>query len=567
MNRPKTFLAVMYCIARSRHFIFPVLALLCSLGLSAHAQPTLPRGHPKFKTAQKVFDDLIHAIGDGRTRPHLRVQPNGVTGQLQVAWFVPGSNVLTLEERVYDLFVSMGADSLDALAVLLGHELAHYYKDHGWVGDFGNAFADLEVGQELEKLERSAVRMLETEFEADYYSGFFGYMAGYNTLGIAPKMLEQIYAAYELDEHLAGYPSLFERQAIARRSREQLDQMIPVFEAGRGLLLLGRYESAGRCFDYIARTFPSREIFNNAGVTRALEALGLFEAGKVDFAYPFELDAQTRLRGPRAKAGIFGETPAERRDRLLAEARTHFENAGKKDPQYATAYTNLACVADLQGKYDEAMVWAQRALEIAEKRAEAVSLAHARIARGIARAHRNPADEAGARRDFATARQGARSLAQLNLAVLSPEVADRAGAELSKKGGGRPSREQIDGQTARGLDAAIIPDVISRVPRIDQNQPEITIYAQQTPAWEGLFIDMGYRTTALLTAREAYSGQSGRGLGIGSDLAQVLEAHGPPTYVTPGRQGAYFVYAHAEVIFQINAENKVQKWMIYHVEE
>ena len=112
---------------------------------------------------------------------------------------------------VGDLFASLGPDSLGAMAWLLGHELAHYYKDHHWSGDFGNGLADLPVGRTLKALSNQQKKRVEIETEADYFGGFSGYVAGYNTFGIMPRALERLYTAYELDAELPGYPSLSDR--------------------------------------------------------------------------------------------------------------------------------------------------------------------------------------------------------------------------------------------------------------------------------------------------------------------------------------------------------------------
>ncbi len=121
------------------------------------------------------------------------------------------------------------------------------------------------------------------------------------------------------------------------------------------------YEEGLRCFDYIARKFPSREILNNAGVARALEAIDLFEEGALRFAYPFELDAQTRLRsGGKADQYGYVETGGEQRERLLEEAVEKFEKACEKDPDYATACINLACAFGLQGESEDAIHYANK---------------------------------------------------------------------------------------------------------------------------------------------------------------------------------------------------------------
>ena len=406
-----------------RNLILLILFILSTLSIAPiQAQDTLPINHPKYQTAKTIFDDLIRAIGDGRTKPILHLLPAGGRSRMQVAWFRPDANTVTLEERAYDLCRAQGPDSLAALAALLGHELAHYYEDHGWIGDFGNGFADLEVAQTLKRQKRSPEKVVEIETQADYFGGFYGYVAGYNTLGVTPALLTHIYQDYELGDDLAGYPVLAERQAIARRSEEKLRRLIPVFEAGNRLLLLKKYSGAARCFDFIGRNFRSREILNNAGAARALEALDLFPADALRFAYPFEVDAETRLSqgGQQYRSGL-DENVRQRRERLLEEAKSLFEQAGARDPGYATAHVNLACVAELTGAGQEALARAQEAVDLAQSSDEAPSLASALIIRGIARVRAG--DEQGARADFKTAQSGRPALARLNQAVLDGDTA------------------------------------------------------------------------------------------------------------------------------------------------
>lgn len=42
----------------------------------------------------------------------------------------PDKIQIGLEEKAYDICISFGADSLNALAALLGHELVHYFEKH-----------------------------------------------------------------------------------------------------------------------------------------------------------------------------------------------------------------------------------------------------------------------------------------------------------------------------------------------------------------------------------------------------------------------------------------------------
>jgi tetratricopeptide (TPR) repeat protein len=354
---------------------------------------------------------------------------------------------VAIDERVYDLFVAMGPDSLDALAWLLGHELAHYYQDHGWAGDFGNGFADLDVGRKMKALSNQRSKAIEIETQADYFGAFYGQVAGYRTLDVMPAALQRVYTEYELDPELTGYPALGERQEIARGAADQLRLLIPVFEVGNNMLLLGLYEEAGRCFDMIAEFFPSREILNNAGVARALEALELLEDEELlRFAYPLELDVDTRLRqvGGKAEEAGYEEGDYERRERLLREAQAIFEQARERDDSYVPAIVNLACVLDLRGEHEDAGYWARKAMRVARDQQDAAGLAHALIVRGISAAHLSPADTAAARNDFVAASDAAAPMAAYNLAALDGKA---VAAETTAK------RRPAEPETIAGLGA------------------------------------------------------------------------------------------------------------------
>ena len=555
-----------------RRRLFPVASAIIALCLltSPYAQESLPDNHPKYRTADKVFDDLVRAIGDGRTRPTLRLLPRDSRDHMQVAWFVSQHNEVTVEERVYDLFASSGPDSLDALAWLLGHELAHRYMNHGWVTDFGNGVADLQVGQTLQELRQQMSKLVEIETQADYFGSLFGHIAGYDALGAAPQALARIYREYELGEDVPGYPILSDRQEIAHRAREELSELVSVFEAGNGLLMVQQFEEAARCFDFIARTFPSREILNNAGVSRALAAIQRFEQGALRFAYPFELDAATRLRvGLKASDAVPGDfDTAQRRDRLLADAQDAFERARKRDPAYAPAYVNLACVADLRGAYDDALYWANKAVRVAGEAGETESAANARIARGIARAHAEPANREAAAEDFEKAKEGARPLALLNLKALAGANAAPAPPARAPEPRASAQAERIGGLTARDY-AAIVdaPDAVVELPPDAGFPSEFTIYSRETESWQGLVINTGHSTVELLSTRVGYAEKSARGVACGELLAKVTSAYGAAEYTISGRQGTHHVYTQPRIVFRTDAADRVEGWSLYRIKE
>lgn len=481
-----------------------------------------------------------------------------------VVWFEPDLGAVILEERAYDVLVS-DSDSLDALAFVLGHELAHYYKGHDWTADFVRNTADLAVGRTLKGLAASSRRSIEVETESDYFSGFYGRMAGYQPLEAAGGALARIYAEYDLGDQLAGYASLAERQTMAERTAGQLRELIPVFDGGNWLLLTGRYTEAAACFDYVGRSFPSREILNNTGVAKTLAAIGLFEKGRLPFAYPLELDAQTRLRDTGKAADYEWEaTDDERRDRLLADARQSFELARRRDPGYAAAVINLACVADLQGDHEEALLLARRGLSIARKNDEPLAQAHALVIQGIAHTRGEMPDTALARQAFEQALADDDWFARQALAVLDGTSHATEDGDDATLPASRP--ESIDGLTAREYDLTLsAPDVQVKVPPIFTEEADLVFYSSKTGAGSSLVIDSGYSTFSFRRAERAAVAPTARGIAIGARQEDVVAVYGAATHTIAGITSTHLVYQTAQIVFSVDAA-LVTGWMIYDVE-
>ena len=218
------------------------LAVWC-IGVSAFGQAL--SHEEKLAAAQKVYDRIVQAIGDSRPPPRLRMKSS-----VQVACFWPDKNEIDLDERAFDLCEAQ-SDPDSALSVLLGHELAHWYGHHGWTREFGNS-VPADLADQLRVL--NAQDQMRCEMEADYFGGYYGYLAGFNTLGEFPKLIEAIYRKYQ---SMPGYPTLDEREGIAHQAEEKLDRLVPVFEAGNLLLSMHQFDSAAFCFDTIARISPA----------------------------------------------------------------------------------------------------------------------------------------------------------------------------------------------------------------------------------------------------------------------------------------------------------------------
>jgi len=556
--------------------LISVHLMIFSFCSSALAMETLPPDNAKYKTIKTVYDTIARAFGDGRMAPKLVVRPTTARSGEQIACFHPGTegslsseqrleeSYISIDEKVYDLLASLGPDLENGLAVLIAHELTHYYHRHGWVNEFGNAFAGTKMGAEMIKT-ANYEEVVKYETEADYYGGFYGYVAGYNTLGLAPKVIDLVYTEYSLPDKLNNYPSRTERKTIATKSEESLRKMVPLFEAANRLMLVKKYEEAARLFDYIACTFTSREIYNNAGVARALEALTLFKAGKVRFAYPFEFDAQTRLRGTQMVSRGYGVDVEEKRQALLQKADEDFDNAINRDKNYVAAYVNKAAVLDLLGKHGMAKELASEALEMAKKQDDRVTIANALTIRAIAYANNNEDDKALA--DFEASKTGTPILAALNIAAIQGPEKAIGYASPSKKQGEIISlkKENIGGVTIDNKNAMDSPDTVNLILNkgVTKDEPEMHIFSRETETWSGIIVDTTGTTLFVLTTPAGYTGQSGRGIKLGSRLSEVREKYGEPARTVPSRQGNCYVYEKAEIIFTVRPDDTVGGWMIF----
>jgi len=366
------------------------LTLLLLIGV---ATPPVTAESPQ-DFAQAIYKRLARVTGDGRRPPPLEVIPDERRSQQkQAAWFDTNAGTIGMDEKTIRLCQSMSGRASACVAFFLGHELAHFYKDHAWGADFGSRLAATPLGPKIQEL--SIQQRLGFEAQADDFGGIYGYLAGYDTFGVAREALGRVYQAYAIPDTSSDYPSLPERESIARNSADRLKALIPVFEAANLLFAIGRYAEASACFGHIARIFPSREILSNAAVALAIGS-GAPDADR----YPWLLDTQTRLRMPSQRRGIAPVTEAERRE-MIESAIRDLEDAARRDPDYFPAFLNLSLVNDLAGRHGSALDYGSRALEMSNTYRSVPATAAARLARAIASIHLH--DKSSAELDLAAA--------------------------------------------------------------------------------------------------------------------------------------------------------------------
>lgn len=301
-----------------------------------------------------VFNQLISVYGSAKPAPILKVDKY----LLPASYIANPKPIIKVDLALYKLCQTFGNDSLNALAVVLSHELTHYYNDHTFCSDY--AFANFKSNAQLQSKigQASYNARIEKESEADIKGFFYAAAAGFQPHGLQGLLIGKVYAAYKLADIQKGYPSKKERIVIANNAEKKAAQLYEYFKSGLLALENKQYDPAIELFNKANSQVPFRENWNNIGVAYARKALALKVGSKAEienpnrFLYPLEVENKSRLlnESTRSLDDITDEI-----EKLSNEAQNAFEKALQLDPSFHKGRINLACVYDLQGKHNSAI--------------------------------------------------------------------------------------------------------------------------------------------------------------------------------------------------------------------
>lgn len=321
---------------------------------------------------EKIFDKLVSAYGNSKTAPKLMYFQETVKATTPALYTTTPQPTIKFDLKFYELCRTFGKDSLNAVSVVLGHELAHYYNDHTFCSDFAFALRNKnnELSSKLKLTSKTEKMSLETQ--ADHKGLFYAAAAGYNPFDIQERLLDEIYEYYKLPDVNPGYPSKQERKDIAKTVRDKSEKLYITFTNGIEAIKIKDFEKAISSFDEINQYFPSRENYNNSGVAKTLQTLQYKTIGREEtlhpnrFVYPIAYDSISRLTNLNGTRAIkYEETILM--EKLLKSAKADFEKAIQLDPNYSTSFINLACVYDLLGN-PEAAIGKIKELPLAEQK-------------------------------------------------------------------------------------------------------------------------------------------------------------------------------------------------------
>jgi predicted Zn-dependent protease len=299
---------------------------------------------------RQVFNQLVTAYGNSKSSPELIFTKMSIPAKYNP---IVGKPKIEVDQKLFSVCRTYGKDSLNALAVVLSHELAHYYSDHTFCSDYAYAYLKPENPKASKVVRDSRLNSkIEKETEADYKGFFYAAAAGFQPFGLQNDLIETLYKSYKLTDSQPGYPSKQKRKELALGAEVKAKELYGYFQEGLKSMELKKYDEAISAFDKANSFIPYRENFNNMGVAKVLKALELKTLSKIEvdtpkrFQYPLEIDNTSRLK----KAATRTSKDKSQMENLLADAQKDFENAIRLDPTYVKSHINLACVFDLLGK-------------------------------------------------------------------------------------------------------------------------------------------------------------------------------------------------------------------------
>ena len=302
----------------------------------------VPDEHPATLQSRDIFQRIVRAAG---RRPGVALELYVLDTPRVIAEALPGGLVVISRG-----FVDLARSEPNAIAFILGHEVAHLVRDHHGVLD---SLGMLGAGRTPAGGAQAPaqIRAYQTvELEADRLGVLFATLAGYQPSAAVPVLLMLTNRVGPDRFH----PDPKERAGVIRDQITEVSQRIEVFRLGLFLLSSGRYLEAARVLEHFLTLFPSREVFSTVGVAYHKEALRY--APSPEFKHLLVIDPATRAAATRGPSGH----PLFRQH--MERALQYYTFAVDADPAYAPASNNLAAAHLDLGDRELALAHAARAI-------------------------------------------------------------------------------------------------------------------------------------------------------------------------------------------------------------
>ena len=206
-----------------------------------------------------------------------------------------GKSKLLIGSEFVSLIRTFEADSMNALAFVMGHEMAHIFLEQSdQIERIGGGYADRTLKKEINQLRDSLYTNL-FERQADEWAMFYSHLGGYKTTHLGEKILDKVYLNFKLSNKLKGYPDLKERKIIASSSALKMKLLLERFELANLSLFSNHYDIASNLYNAILKEgFKSSEIYNNLGVCYLLKVINS-DSIYQKYAWPLYVDSKSKM--------------------------------------------------------------------------------------------------------------------------------------------------------------------------------------------------------------------------------------------------------------------------------
>jgi len=293
---------------------------------------------------QNVYDDMYASMSGSRSlKPKLigNSEPNDVASYIPIFGELK-EKVFVLDDQLIEISRSFGRDSCNAIAHILGHEMAHLFLQQSeFINDIGTSYASTNYSKKVKKnLSRELKEKIRDsifEIQADDNAVFYAHISGYKTTHLGKNLLDSIYDIYNLcNKKLKSYPPLIKRKEIFDKSAKRMETLLVLYDLGVASLVSNQFDLAIQLFEIIINEgFKSKEVYNNLGISYFQKGLSLTNKDSLNYMYPFDIDFRTNLERQREFGSII-----EAKETYLSKSGECFNNALVIDEEYIEALTN-----------------------------------------------------------------------------------------------------------------------------------------------------------------------------------------------------------------------------------
>lgn len=507
----------------------------------------------KVENINKIAGKIWATVGVAYPPPEIKVHNEKIYPDLSfsMASFEPSKNKIHIGIEFYDKCMEIGEA---AFAVVLGHEMGHYFNAHkSFVGISGFIISEKEsqfISEYIKNDDFNDLKSVETQ--ADLFSAFHCISAGYDIIDKWDKVLDMVYGLTEISDKT--YLKKNDRKSIAKYSVQKIVNLFPLYQSALIMYILGEYEYSGKAFDYLAENgLSGPDILLNSGNCYAAAAIKELDANN-RFIFPMELRYNSLLKKYN-KISELRSLTKKRIDKedyienMISKAKLKFTYLIQTNDKLFEPYISLSGLYYLTGNVTQARNYAIKAEEIA---GTSYQKELAQIMKGIIY---YDSDKEIAINEFRKAKGNI--VADYNLSLIENKNYASKNKELDFKNSPNEKIENIDMlNILYKLDSMKIETF--NYDKLD----ELIIKDFEYKNSKGQILKNKYGNIFWIKTNKKYNGSTSLGIKKNDNIDEVYNLYGKPDKITLINLKKYLIYQDNYLIIEIE-NGYVKNWMVY----